>query len=70
MINDRIQRFNQGDDGSNNVKLQAIQYFFSDITLVLGGYGFLFPSENSPKFYDALLDLTFYLNTITVFGIL
>ncbi|HHQ1841719.1 hypothetical protein I0P11_09775 [Acinetobacter baumannii] len=70
MINERIQRFNDGDDGSNNVKLQAIQYFFSDFNMIVGGYGFLFPSKNSPQFYDALLDLTFYLNTITVFGVL
>jgi len=70
MINDRIERFTQGDDGSNNVKIEAFNYFLSDPSITLLGYGFLFRSEGQPQFYDALLDLTFYLNSLTIFGVL
>lgn len=69
IINDRIEKFMQGDDGSNNVKIEAFKYFFSDPNITFFGYGFLFRSEGQPQFYDALLDLTFYLNSLTVFGV-
>lgn len=70
MINARIEKFISGEDGSNNVKIEAFNYFLSDINITMFGYGFLFRSEGSPQFYDALLDLTFYLNTFTIFGLL
>lgn len=70
IINERIERFTQGDDSSNNVKIEAFNYFLSDPSITLLGYGFLFRSEGKPQFYDALLDLTFYLNSLTIFGVL
>ena len=70
MINERIERFVKGDDGSNNVKIEAFKYFISDPNITFLGYGFLFRSEGKPQFYDALLDLTFYLNSLTIFGVL
>lgn len=70
LINDRVKLFNSGDDGSNNVKLEAIQFFTSSPELILFGYGHLFPSLNSPQFYDALGDLTFYINMLTIYGVL
>lgn len=69
LINERLTRLGSGEDGGNNIKLDAFNYFLSDPAITFFGYGFLFPSEGSPQFYDALLDLTFYLNTITVFGV-
>lgn len=69
MINTRIEKFNSGEDGSNNVKLEAFNYFLSDPNITFFGYGFLFRSEGSPQFYDALLDLTFYLNVFTTLGL-
>ncbi|RKG36790.1 hypothetical protein [Acinetobacter rongchengensis] len=70
MINERIDKFTKGEDGSNNVKIEAFNYFISDPSITLFGYGFLFRSEGKPQFYDALLDLTFYLNSLTIFGVL
>lgn len=70
MINTRVETFLNGDDGSNNVKLEVINYFFSDINITLGGYGFLASSENTPVFYNALGDLTFFINTFTIFGLI
>ncbi|MBI0396526.1 hypothetical protein I5554_18625 [Acinetobacter sp. TGL-Y2] len=70
MINARIEAFLDGDDGSNNVKLEVIEYFFSDINITLGGYGFLASSDNTPVFYNALGDLTFFINTFTIFGLI
>ncbi|TCM64370.1 hypothetical protein EC844_11846 [Acinetobacter calcoaceticus] len=70
LINDRISRLNSGDDGSNNVKVEAFQFFTSSPEIILLGYGHLFPSENSPQFYDALGDLTFYINMFTIYGLL
>lgn len=70
IINTRIVRFLSGEDGSNNVKLEALNFFISDSNIALFGYGFLYKGENNPLFYEALLDLTFYLNVFTIFGLL
>lgn len=69
MINTRIEKFSSGEDGSNNVKFEAFNYFLSDPNITFFGYGFLFRSEGAPQFYDALLDLTFYLNVFTTLGL-
>jgi hypothetical protein len=69
-INTRLNLFADGGDGSNNIKFEALSFFVSDPNITLFGYGFLLPSSGSPEFYDALLDLTFYINTITIFGFL
>lgn len=70
MINERIERFVNGEDRSNNVKLEAFDYFISDPNITFFGYGFLFKRDGDPQFYEALLDLTFYLNSLTIFGLL
>lgn len=68
-INDRLTRVISGNDGGNNIKVEAFNYFLSDPNITFFGYGFLFTSEGAPQFYDALLDLTFYINIVTVFGL-
>ena len=68
-IMERINRFNDGGDGSNNVKIETVKYFFSDEMITFFGYGYLASTESAPLFFQALRDLTFYLNVFTVFGL-
>jgi len=70
LINKRVELFLSGEDGSNNVKIELLDFIFSNHEILLFGYGFIYPVENSPEFFDALGDLTFYINTLTIFGVI
>ncbi len=70
LIGERIEMFLGGDDSSNNVKIEALNFILSDPMIILFGYGHLFQNENSPVFYSALGDLTFYINMLSIYGII
>lgn len=70
LVNKRIELFLNGDDGSNNVKIDLVNFILEKNEIILFGYGFIYPVENSPEFFDALGDLTFYINSLTIFGII
>lgn len=66
----RIELFMLGDDGSNNVKIEILQSFFSNENIKLFGYGFIGKSSTAPTFYEGLYDLTLYLNIFIYWGII
>lgn len=70
LVNKRVELFLNGKDGSNNVKIDLINFIIEKHEIIFFGYGFIYPVQNSPEFFDALGDLTFYINTLTIFGIL
>lgn len=70
LVNKRVELFLSGKDSSNNVKIDLLNFIFEKNEIVLFGYGFIYPVQNSPEFFDALGDLTFYINTLTIFGVL
>jgi len=65
----RYEYFMSGDDGSNNVKLEVLEYLFSNFNYYTTGLGFSGKDDISPVFFEALYDLTYFLTPIVYFGI-
>lgn len=69
-LGNRYERFLSGDDGSNNIKKEVINYFFSDQMIMLFGYSNpVVSSFNSPIFFQAFGDLGFFLTIIGRYGL-
>ncbi|WP_139108561.1 hypothetical protein [Edwardsiella tarda] len=65
----RYERFIDGNDVSNNVKIYVIENFIHSPVLALIGYGVIGFSQGAPDYYQALYDLTLFGNLIIIFGI-
>ena len=71
LLFERFTRFESGNDGSNNAKLEVIKYYFSDLGIIL--FGFLTPNTSiftPPDFFHALGDLGFVFNAIGRYGLI
>lgn len=66
----RYEFFMSGEDGSNNVKLEVIEYLFSKSNYILFGLGFVGKDSHAPDFFEALYDLTYFLNLYVYFGVI
>lgn len=65
----RYEYFISGDDGSNNVKLEVLEYLFSNFNYYTTGLGFSGKDSVAPVFFEALYDLTYFLTPIVYFGV-
>lgn len=65
----RLDSISSGGDGSNNVKLDIINYFLSNSQYILFGYGNILSNKSTPVFFEGATDLTFFITPIGVFGI-
>ena len=71
LLFERFTRFESGNDGSNNAKLEVIKYYFSDLGIIL--FGFSTPNTSKftpPDFFHALGDLGFVFNAIGRYGLI
>lgn len=66
----RYEFFMSGEDGSNNVKLEVIEYLSSRSNYILFGLGFVGKDSHAPDFFEALYDLTYFLNLYVYFGVI
>lgn len=66
----RLDLLSTGEDGSSNTKLFIIEEFFSSFKNFIFGYGLLYKEILSTKLYDGLGDMTLYLNSFIIFGML
>ena len=66
---ERFLQFLNGDDGSNNTKIDVIKEFLSDENLIKYGYGFVGYRSDYPLHYQGIYDLTFFGANFTIYGI-
>ncbi|ENB8310605.1 O49 family O-antigen polymerase, partial [Escherichia coli] len=67
---DRYEAFINGSDGSNNTKLDTLNFFLTHTEYLLGGAGLIgYDPETMPLFMQGLYDLTFFGSCISIFGI-
>lgn len=66
----RYLLFIEGGDGSNNTKVDVINFFLNNLSYLYGGAGLVGYDESSmPVFMQGLYDLTFFGANITIFGL-
>ncbi|OAT23445.1 hypothetical protein M977_00695 [Buttiauxella gaviniae ATCC 51604] len=66
----RYQLFIMGGDGSNNTKIDTINYFLQNPKYLYGGAGLMgYDLFKMPLFFQGLYDLTFWGANITIFGV-
>lgn len=70
VVKDRLKILGSDNDGSNNVKIEAFNYFMSDPMHILFGYGNIVRNQSTPIFFEGATDITFFLASITIFGVL
>lgn len=71
LANTRIERFISGNDGSSNVKIEMINFYFSDPLIILFGYS----SPNFTAFggdskFEAMSDLSFVFASFGKYGLI
>ena len=69
VIKDRLEVLGSDKDGSNNVKFEALQYFFSDPMHIFFGYGNIVRTSRTPIFFEGATDITFFFAIIAIFGV-
>lgn len=70
MFIERYTAFIDGSDGSNNTKLDTINFFLTNSEYLTGGAGLIgYDPLSMPLFMQGLYDLTFFGSSITIFGI-
>lgn len=65
----RYEQFISGGDASNNVKLEVVEYLFSNFNYYTFGLGFSGKDADAPYFFEALYDLTYFFTPVVYFGI-
>lgn len=65
----RLDSISSGGDGSNNVKIEILNYFLSDANHIFLGYGNIMSSKSTPLFFEGATDLTFLFTSLAVFGV-
>lgn len=69
VVKDRLEILGSGSDSSNNVKIEAFNYFISDPMHILFGYGNIVRNQSTPVFFEGATDITFFLATVAIFGV-
>lgn len=69
VVKNRLEVIGSAGDDSNNVKIEALKYFISDPNFIFFGYGNIVRNENTPIFFEGATDITFFLASITIFGV-
>ncbi|WP_279205349.1 hypothetical protein [Obesumbacterium proteus] len=66
----RYDAFMLGNDGSNNTKIDTLNFFINNPDYLYGGAGLIgYDPETMPLFMQGLYDVTFFGSCITVFGV-
>ncbi|WP_267963947.1 hypothetical protein, partial [Testudinibacter sp. TR-2022] len=68
LLASRYDSFLQGDDSSNNIKIDVLNYLASSWEILFFGYGVIGKGAEAPSYFEALYDLTFFINMISMFG--
>lgn len=70
VVKERLEILGSDSDNSNNVKIEAINYFISDPMHILFGYGNIVRNQSTPVFFEGATDITFFLASIAIFGVI
>lgn len=71
MFIDRYTAFIDGSDGSNNTKVDTINFFLVHTEYLFGGAGLIgYDPATMPLFLQGLYDLTFFGSSLSIFGII
>lgn len=71
LANTRIERFIGGDDGSSNVKIEMVNFYFSDPLIILFGYSAPnFTAFGGDSMFEAMSDLSFVLASFGKYGLI
>lgn len=70
MFFQRYAIFIDGTDGSNNTKIDTLNFFINNVNYLYGGAGLIgYDPDVMPLFMQGLYDLTFFGSCISIFGI-
>ncbi|WP_429231931.1 hypothetical protein [Aeromonas veronii] len=69
LLENRYERFMNGNDTSNNTKIETFENMLKTDALLYTGYGFVGKSKSAPAFYEGLYDVTLWGANIVTYGI-
>lgn len=68
-VYDRYLLFQKGSDGSNNFKLELFDVWLNQQDFFYTGFG-LVSKQGLPSYYQALGDLSFFVNNLNIYGVI